>query len=58
MEIDICIRKLGHPYGSVECADIFTNMACHPLEIAIPVTKMRYINIFFIIMRVCFLTLG
>ncbi len=37
LEIHIGIRKLGHPYAFVESADIFTDMACQPLEIAIPV---------------------
>ena len=36
LEIDIGIRKLGHPYGFVERADIFTDMAGQPLKIAIP----------------------
>lgn len=35
------IRKLGHPYGFVESADIFTNMACQALEIAIPLQVLQ-----------------
>ena len=37
LETDIGIGELGHPYAFVEGADIFTNMTCQPLEIAIPV---------------------
>ena len=36
-EANIRIRELCHPYAFVEGADIFTNMACQSLEIAIPV---------------------
>ena len=34
---NIRIRELCHPYAFVEGADIFTNVACHSLKIAIPV---------------------